>query len=118
MNESILNNIKKLLGIAEDYTEFDTDIIILINSAISVLNQLGLGSDDTFSITGNTETWSDLLGDNKSLEMVKNYIYLKVRVVFDPPTQSYVLAAYNEQIKELEWRINIAVDPSTITDAI
>lgn len=118
MNESILNNIKKLLGIAEDYTEFDTDIIILINSAISVLNQLGLGSDDTFSITGSTETWSDLLGEHKDLEMVKNYIYLKVRVVFDPPSQSYVLSAYNEQIKELEWRINVAVDPGISDDAI
>lgn len=118
MNDSILTDIKKLLGIAEDYNEFDTDIKIHINSAFSILNQLGLGTDDTFSISDSTATWSDFLGNNhKFLEMVKTYIYLKVKVVFDPPVSSYVLTAYNEQIKELEWRINVAVDPSE-TNAI
>lgn len=119
MTNSILTSIKKLLGIAEEYTEFDTDIIIHINSAFSILNQLGLGTNDTFSISSSTETWEDFLGDNhKFLEMVKTYIYLKVKVIFDPPTSSYVLNAYNEQIKELEWRINVAVDPSETTNAI
>ena len=111
LGDSILKTIKKLIGPSLDYDYFDNDLIIHINSAFSVLNQLGLGSDDTFSITGDTETWGDFLGDRKFLEMVKTYVYLKVKVIFDPPTSSFVLEAYNKQIAELEWRINVAVDP-------
>lgn len=112
LGDSILKTIKKLIGPSLDYDYFDNDLIIHINSAFSVLNQLGLGSDDTFAITGDSETWQDFLGnDKKFLEMVKTYIYLKVKVTFDPPTSSFVLEAYNKQIAELEWRINIAVDP-------
>ncbi len=111
LEDSILKTIKKMIGPSLDYDYFDNDLIIHINSAFSVLNQLGLGSDDTFMITGESETWSDFLGDDKFLEMVKTYIFLKVKVIFDPPTSSFVLDAYNKQIAELEWRINVAVDP-------
>lgn len=113
LGDSILKTIKKMIGPSVDYDYFDNDLIIHINSAFSILNQLGLGNDETFAITGTSETWQDFLGNNhKFLEMVKSYIYLKVKVIFDPPTSSFVLDAYNKQIAELEWRINIAVDPS------
>ena len=113
--DSILTSIKKLLGIADEYEQFDTDIIMFINSAFSVLTQLGVGNESGFAITGKTETWDDYLSGSElvkeQLEMVKTYVYLKVRVAFDPPSSSFVLEAFNKQISELEWRINVVVDP-------
>lgn len=111
MNDSILTTIKKLLGIAEDDTSFDTDVIININMALNVLLQLGVGPKNGFSITGNTETWSDYINDMSKLEMVKTYIYLKVKLIFDPPQSSRVIESIENQIKELEWRANVQVDP-------
>ena len=111
MNDSILTTIKKLLGIAEDDTSFDTDVIININMALNVLLQLGVGPENGFSITGNIETWSDYIDDMSKLEMVKTYIYLKVKLIFDPPQSSRVIESIENQIKELEWRANVQVDP-------
>ena len=110
MNDSILETIRKMLGPDSTYTYFDPDIIVLINSAISTLVQLGVGPVEGFSITSNHETWSDLLDGYDNLEMVKEYVYLRVKVVFDPPNSGYVLDAYKNEIKELEWRINSQVD--------
>lgn len=112
MDTSILNNIKKLLGLSEDYEAFDTDIIILINAAFSVLHQLGVGPEEGFAITDASATWEDFMGNVPNLEMVKTYVYLKVRVVFDPPTGS-VLEAMNKTIQEYEWRANVEVDTKT-----
>lgn len=109
--ESILTSIKKKLGLGADYTPFDPDIIIAINAAFSVLTQLGVGPEKGFFICGPSETWSSYLGDRDDLEFIKEYVYLKVRYMFDPPAGS-VLSAMNELIKEYEWRINVAVDPS------
>lgn len=109
--ESILTSIKKLLGIPEEHEEFDTDIIIHINSVLMVLNQLGVGPDTGFSITGKTETWVDFIGYDPNLEMVKSYIYLKVRLLFDPPTNNSAMESMKQLISEYEWRINVAVDP-------
>ena len=114
MNDSILTTIKKLLGIAEDDTSFDTDVIVHINMAINVLFQLGVGPSTGFSITGATETWSDYISDMSKLEMVKTYIYLKVKLVFDPPAQSRVIESYENQIKELDFRLNVQVDPEMV----
>lgn len=111
MNDSILTTIKKLLGIAEDDTSFDTDVIVNINMALNILNQLGVGPETGFSITGNTETWSDYISDMSKLEMIKTYIYLKVKLIFDPPQSSRVIESIENQIKELEWRANVQVDP-------
>lgn len=111
MNDSILTTIKKLLGIAEDDTSFDTDVMININMALNVLFQLGVGPETGFSITGNTETWSDYISDMSKLEMIKTYIYLKVKLIFDPPQSSRVIESIENQIKELEWRANVQVDP-------
>lgn len=109
--ESILTSIKKMLGITEEYKHFDMDIIIHINSALMVLKQLGVGPADGFSITGDTETWDDYLTDPEKLELVKSYVYLKVKMIFDPPLSSAVMEAMNRQISEFEWRLNVAVDP-------
>lgn len=103
--ESILTTIKKLLGIEADYTQFDTDIIIHINSALMTLRQLGVGPSQPISIASDLDTWQAKFGDISDIEAIKTYIYLKVRVVFDPPTSSFVLDAMNRQISELEWRL-------------
>lgn len=107
MDDSILNTTKKILGIAPDYDAFDTDIIIHINSVFSTLNQLGLGPDEGFMIEDETDGWGDFLLDDMRLNAVKTYTYLRVRVLFDPPTTGFTLTALQEQIKELEWRLNL-----------
>ena len=107
--DSILTSIKKLLGITEEYTHFDADLIMHINSVLMTLRQMGIGPSNGFSITGSYETWEDFLGDELSmLESVKSYTYHKVRLMFDPPTSSALMEAINRQIGELEWRLNIA----------
>ena len=112
MSESILTSIKKLLGIAEDYTHFDADVLMHINMAFMVLYQLGVGNTP-FRITDKSSTWSDFLGDATDLEGVKTYIYLKVKLVFDPPQSSAAMEAIKQNIAELEWRLNVTVDPKT-----
>lgn len=114
VEQSIFKSIKSLLGPDADYDVYDQDIIVFINGALATLTQLGIGPSEGFRISGETETWNDLLGDNKDLESVKTYIYMKVRLVFDPPTSSAVLNAYQESCKEFEWRLNVAVDPSRL----
>lgn len=107
MDDSILNSVKKILGIAADYDAFDTDIIVHINSVFSTLNQLGLGPAEGFMIEDDSAVWEDfLLGDTR-LNHVKTYMYLRVRVLFDPPTTGFTLTAMQEQIKELEWRLSV-----------
>lgn len=107
---SILTSIKKLLGIAEDYTHFDQDIIIHINSMFLTLNQLGVGPRDGFSIEDSSTKWTDYISDVKKLEAVKTYIYLKVKLIFDPPLNSSVLESYKQIISELEFRLNVEVE--------
>ena len=106
MNESILTTIKKLLGVPEDYEHFDMDITIHINSAFMILNQLGVGPSDGFSISDKTAVWSDFVSDNKKFEAIKSYVYMKVRLLFDPPTNSSVMECMNRIINEMEWRLN------------
>lgn len=110
MEESILTSIKKLLGVGEEYTQFDTDIIMHINSVFMVLNQLGVGPDSGFSITDKTATWKDFLQDETNLEGVKSYMYAKVKLLFDPPLSSSVTAAIERIISEFEWRLYMAAE--------
>lgn len=114
MEESILLMTKRALGIEPDYKHFDPEIIMTINSAIGLLYQLGVGPESgTFAIHGETEKWSDLV-DHESvnmLNMVQQYIFYKTRQGFDPPTSSSMMESIEKQIKELEWRLNVAVDP-------
>lgn len=109
--DSILTSIKKLLGITEEYEHFDADIVMHINSAFSVLTQLGVGPEDGFHIEDSSTYWSEFLHDDPRLEFVKAYVYLKVKLGFDPPLSSAAIDAINRQISELEWRINVSVDP-------
>lgn len=108
MIESILESTKKKLGLASDYHDFDLDIVMLINSTFSTLNQLGIGPDEGFSIDDASATWDSYLGGDKNFNSVQTYIWLKVRILFDPPSTSFVLAAMQEQVKELEWRLEVA----------
>ena len=106
MGTSILTSTKKLLGIGEDYTHFDLDVLTAINSTFSTLNQLGIGPVEGFSIEDDTAEWEDYLDDSNKLNLVKSYVYMKARVIFDPPSTGFVLSAVQEQIKEAEWRLN------------
>ena len=110
MDDSILDSIKKILGMPPAYDAFDADLVIHINSVFGILAQLGVGPEGGFSISDNTTLWKAYLGDSKDLEMVKSYIALKVRLVFDPPTTGAVMDAMKEQIREYEWRLNVQVD--------
>lgn len=107
MGDSILRSVKKLLAIPDVDTSFDLDISIHINTVFMTLNQLGVGPNLSFSIADANATWSDFFDDRIDLNGVKTYIYLKVRILFDPPTSSAVLDAYNKEIAELEWRLNL-----------
>lgn len=108
--ESILTSIKKLLGIDEIYTQFDSDIIMHINSVFLNLTQLGVGPSEGFLIEDDTATWDDFIGDSNQLQAVKSYVYLKVKLLFDPPLSSSVTESMNRMISELEWRLNVAVE--------
>ena len=110
MEESILTSVKKMLGITKEYDAFDMDIIMHINSVFMILNQLGVGPSEAFRITDDSTKWSDFILENSKLESVKSYMYLKVKLLFDPPTNSAVAEANNRMISELEWRLNFEVE--------
>lgn len=108
--ESILTSIKKLLGITEEYVHFDADIIMHINSVFMILTQIGVGPSEGFSITSNHEVWNNFIPEGQTLEAVKSYVYLKVKLLFDPNMSSAVLESTNALIRELEWRLNVAAE--------
>ena len=108
MITSILTGTKKILGLAEDYTAFDHDVITHINTAFSTLAQLGVGPPEGFMIEDETAEWIDFIDDTDlQYNSVKTYVYLRVRLLFDPPTTSYLIAAFQDQVRELEWRLNV-----------
>lgn len=110
--ESILDSIKKLLGISDEYTQFDNDIIMHINTVFMNLTQLGVGPAAGFFIEDSSAVWSDFvdLENDIQLNSVKTYVYLKVKLLFDPPLSSSVVQSMNNMISELEWRLNAVVD--------
>lgn len=107
--DSILNSIKKMLGIDSEYDAFDPDIIMHINSVFFILHQLGVGPAEVFSISDEYSTWSDFISDS-NIEAVKSYVGLKVRLLFDPPTSTAVADSINKLIAELEWRLNLSAE--------
>lgn len=109
--ESILTSTKKLLGLDENYSQFDPEIIMDINSVFMILNQLGVGPAEPFIITSDAETWSEFSNNITQIQLVKTYMYLKVRLMFDPPTSSLTQTSIENQIKEYEWRLNVQVCP-------
>lgn len=108
--ESILTSIKLLLGITEDYDYFDAQIITHINSVFMILTQLGVGPPEGFIINDKSNTWNEFMPDGKNLELVKSYVHLKVRTLFDPPSSSVVMESTNRMINEFEWRLNAAAE--------
>ena len=113
MQDSILMTIRKLVC-GDPYADhFDTDLLVHINACFSILNQLGVGPENGFVVTDETQSWSSYSDNDRILNMVKTYITLKVKKIFDPPLTSSVLEAMDKEIKELEWRLNVAVDPAT-----
>jgi len=114
--ESILVTIRSGLGIEADFDGFDSEIIMAINNAIFSLNQLGIGPDGGFSITGIDETWDQLFDTVPNLEAAKSYILLKTRLEFDPPTTSFLVDAIDRQILEAGWRLMVEVDPDVVPE--
>jgi hypothetical protein len=110
--DSILGTIKKSLGIEDAFDGFDNDIILGINTALMSLNQIGIGPTEGYSITDSTQTWTDFLGDSTNVEAVKSHIGLKVRLLFDPPTNSFLIEAIKNQITEIEWRLAVQTSPT------
>lgn len=120
MTDSILNSTKKILGITAEDTNFDLDVLIHINSVFTTLEQLGIGPVGGYSITDANDTWDAFLGYDLRLNSVKTYVYLRVRMLFDPPTTSFLMNAIQEQIRELEWRLNVQAErnaPTTVTSS-
>lgn len=113
MDDSILISTKEKLGLAQDYEVYDGQITSFINTALAVLSQLGVGPEGGLYIDGPTATWADLFTDGKTIAPAKEYVYLKVRLLFDPPSSSFVLESYNKQLAEFEWRINVMVDKAS-----
>lgn len=114
--DSILSSVKKMLGLTEEYDYFDPDIIMHINSVFMILNQLGVGPQNGFSISDKNATWDEYISDDQNVEAVKTYMYMKVRLMFDPPLSSAVTDAINRNISELEWRLNASVDPGNTNE--
>ena len=109
--ESILTSIKKMLGIAEEYTHFDADIIMHINTVFMTLTQLGVGPSEGFYIEDASAEWTEFVSDLTKLQAVKTYVFLKVKLLFDPGSVgSSTLASYERTIQELEWRLNVAAE--------
>lgn len=109
---SILNEIKSMVGPDASYGAFDIDLKICINSSLQTLSEIGVGLTDGFRITSEADTWEDFIGNRTDLESIKEYVYLRARLTFDPPTSSFVLQAFKDLIKELEWRLNVRADKS------
>lgn len=108
--ESILTSIKKLLGITEEYKHFDDDLVIHINSVFMILKQLGVGPSEGFVIEDDSAYWSDFIEDPVKMQAVKSYVYLRVKLLFDPSLSSAVIEATNRMINEFEWRLNVEAE--------
>ena len=111
--QSILQSIKKLLGIDSEDSSFDQDIIMHINTVFATLNQLGVGPEEGFYIEDDYTLWTDFIDEGAKLESIKPYVYLKVKLMFDPPLSSTVIESINRTINELEWRINISSESTS-----
>ena len=110
MTDNIFGSVKKVVGLLGDDGSFDEDILLHINSVVSTLRQLGLSIPADFYVRDDVQTWRDLLGEFRDLDLVKSYMAMKVRLMFDPPSSSFGLASMTEMVKELEWRINVLTD--------
>ena len=111
VKDSILDSLKQMVSIEKEYDVYDVDILININSIFSTLQQLGVGPTEGFSIDDSAAVWDDFLSGDKKINNVKSYMYLRLKLLFDPPPTSFALEAVKEQIKEMEWRLMVQKDP-------
>ena len=116
MEESILKTIKQLIGCPDDFEQFDLDLIVHINSAFATLTQLGVGPKEGYRITGADNEWSEFEDDAQKLSLIKDYVYIKTRLLFDPPTSGSLMDSLKEQLKEMEWRLYMLYDPISEDD--
>jgi hypothetical protein len=107
MTQSILTTTKKILGLSEEYTAYDVDIIIHINNVLMILSQLGIGPDEGAVIEDSSVKWTDIFDNNMLLNSIKVYVYIRVRLLFDPPTTSYLIESMKEQLREIEYRLSV-----------
>lgn len=106
--EDILTSVKKAIGLDEDYRVFDPDLVMFINSTFATLHQLGVGPSTPFSITADSQScWHDFIGDDKRINSVKSYVFIKAKIIFDPPQSSFLLDSLKQQADELEWRLMV-----------
>lgn len=110
MDESILDSVKKILGVPKDYDVFDTDILMHINSILSVLHQIGASPEGGVFVADSTTAWDEIIEDRKNVEMIRSYVAIRVRLLFDPPTTSHMETALKKQAEEFEWRLNVMED--------
>lgn len=108
--KSILGSVRHAIGLGDEHTFFDSDLVMCINSVLDVIHQLGAGPINGFSITGETETWDDYFGLLNTIEFIKAYVYISVKLIFDPPQNSFLVKALEDKQKEYEWRINVAAE--------
>ena len=111
MEESILKTIKQLIGCPDDFEQFDLDLIVHINSAFATLTHLGVGPKEGYRITGVDNVWSEFEDDAQKLSLIKDYVYIKTRLLFDPPISGSLMDSLKEQLKEMEWRLYMLYDP-------
>ena len=116
MEESILKTIKQLIGCPDDFEQFDMDLTIHINSAFATLTQLGVGPKEGYRITGVDNVWNEFEDDPQKLSLIKDYVYIKTRLLFDPPTSGSLMDSLKEQLKEMEWRLYMLYDPISEDD--
>jgi hypothetical protein len=114
--DSILGSIKKMLGIGVDDTNFDHELILHINGALNIVNQLGVGPSEGFLITDVTQNWQSFIGTRTDLEIIKTDIFLRVRLMFDPPQNSFLVSAIQKQIEEYDWRITVQTTPPIVPE--
>ena len=116
MEESILKTIKQLIGCPDDFEQFDLDLMIHINSAFATLTHLGVGPKEGYRITGADNVWREFEDDAQKLSLIKDYVYIKTRLLFDPPTSGSLMDSLKEQLKEMEWRLYMLYDPISEDD--
>lgn len=116
MEESILKTIKQLVGCPDDFEQFDLDLTIHINSSFATLTHLGIGPKEGYRITGVDNVWSEFEDDPQKLSLIKDYVYIKTRLLFDPPTNGSLMDSLTEQLKEMEWRLYILYYPISEDD--
>ena len=116
MEESILKTIKQLIGCPDDFEQFDLDLIVHINSAFATLTHLGVGPKEGYRIIGADNVWSEFEYDAQKLSLIKDYVYIKTRLLFDPPISGSLMDSLKEQLKEMEWRLYMLYDPISEDD--